>query len=272
MNTSLKPIRALERGLLIFRALDNEAGRSLQQLHALTGMPKPTLLRLLHTLELNGFVWRAIGDGLYRRKVIMREPEAGPSKLQALGAIAGPFLESMQRKAIWPSDLLVVHNNRLVAVETARKRSGLRLDFYPIGTKVDFFLSAPGRAYLAWSTDKERERIIAYHRRHPPQNLRSQQVLERELPKLLTTIRQLGYAWRDPIWGGSHLPMAEFDDGLDAIAVPVMHGQRVLACLNLVWMRKYHLQDKLVREHLEDLKATARDIAQAAAPLVTRGR
>lgn len=269
MNPSSdKAIRALERGLQVFQLLDNSTGSSLQQLHAATGMAKPTLLRILHTLEANGFAWRALGDGLYRRKIWVQEPQVGSAKLSTLGAIAGPFLERMQSKAIWPSDLLVMHRHRLIAVETARRRSGLQVDFYPLGTQVDVILSAPGRAYLAWSTPAEVARVLAFYQRQAHPNPRALRMLQHELPALLETFRRDGYAWRDPLWGGSHLPMSEFDDGLDAIAVPVMKGPQVLACLNLVWVRKYALREKLVGEHLEALKATALDIADAAAAVM----
>ena len=41
----------------------------LRALHAATGLAKPTLLRILHTLERGGLVWRSIHDGEWRRAV-----------------------------------------------------------------------------------------------------------------------------------------------------------------------------------------------------------
>lgn len=270
--TAARTVRALERGLQLLRALDDDQGRSLHELHAATGMAKPTLLRLLTTLEQQGFAWRAIGDGRYRRKMSLSEAPRGTERLRALAKVAGPHLERLQLKAIWPSDLLVVRNNRLLAVETSRRRSGLALNFYPIGFEVDMLLSAPGRAYLAWCSDKERERVLAHLGRRPPANPRSREVLHGELAVLLNRTRVQGYGARDPLFGGSEKPMAEFDDGLDAIAVPVLHGTRVLACINLVWMRKYGLRSRIVRDHLDDLKATAADIGAAAERAGTLGR
>lgn len=267
-----KTVRALERGLQVFRALDDDNGCSLQQLHGRTGMAKPTLLRLLATLEQQGFVWRAIGDGLYRRKLSLSESPRGSERLRALAKVAGPHLERMQHQAIWPSDLLVVRNHRLIAVETSRRRSGLALNFYPIGFQVDMFLSAPGRAYLAWCSERERERLLAFLARHPPDNPRSREVQQAELPVLLERTRRQGYGARDAQFGGSGKPKVEFDDGLDAIAVPVLHGSRVLACLNLVWMRKYGLRSRIVQDHLADLKATAADIGAAAVAAGALGR
>ena len=64
----MKTINALERGLDVLRKLDERHGQSLAELHAATGIPKPSLLRILDTLEASGFAWRAIGDGRYRRR------------------------------------------------------------------------------------------------------------------------------------------------------------------------------------------------------------
>lgn len=56
--------RALERGLLILERLSGSTSgsESLAELHALTDLPKSTLLRLLGVLERHGFV-RSINDG-----------------------------------------------------------------------------------------------------------------------------------------------------------------------------------------------------------------
>ena len=53
-------------------------------------------------------------------------------------------------------------------------------------------------------------------------------------------------------------------DRIDAIAVPVMAGPRILAAMNLVWPRKYKLKAQIVAEHLADLQEAAAAIAAAA--------
>lgn len=63
------------------------------------------------------------------------------------------------------------------------------------------------------------------------------------------------------------MDIEEFDDGLDAIAVPILSEGRVIACMNLVWPRKYKLKNKIVREHLGDLQETAAAIGEACLSL-----
>ena len=68
---------------------------------------------------------------------------------------------------------------------------------------------------------------------------------------------------RDAAFGGSADEPSVFDDGLDAIAVPVPTAGGVHAAINLVWPRRYDLRAKVVDAHLAELRATAAAIAAA---------
>ena len=100
---------------------------------------------------------------------------------------------------------------------------------------------------------------------NPPLLRRSREVLRGELPAILDETRRLGYASRDPQFGGADdKDISVVDDRIDAIAVPVMAGPRILAAMNLVWPRKYKLKAQIVAEHLADLQEAAAAIAAAA--------
>jgi IclR family mhp operon transcriptional activator len=260
----MKTINALERGLDVLRKLDERHGQSLAELHAATGIPKPSLLRILDTLEASGFAWRAIGDGRYRRRFALILRPSIADELLAIGEIAAPFLENLRRKVIWPSDVLVFRDFRMELVETSRRQSTLGVAMYPLGYRVEMFLSAPGRAWLAFCSDAERETVLADAALHPPMLQRSRDLLRGGLADILDETRRLGYASRDPLFGGADdKDISVIDDRLDAIAVPLMAGGRVLATMNLVWPRKYRLKEQIVREHLADLQETAASIAAA---------
>ena len=260
----MKTINALERGLDVLRKLNERHGQSLAELHAATGIPKPSLLRILDTLEASGFAWRAIGDGRYRRRFALILRPSIADELLAIGEIAAPFLENLRRKVIWPSDVLVFRDFRMELVETSRRQSPLGVAMYPLGYRVEMFLSAPGRAWLAFCSDAERETVLADAALHPPMLQRSRDLLRGGLADILDETRRLGYASRDPLFGGADdKDISVIDDRLDAIAVPLMAGGRVLATMNLVWPRKYRLKEQIVREHLADLQETAASNAAA---------
>ena len=62
-GTSVKSIRALERGLDVLQALRMGQSAGLKDLHEITGLPKATLLRILRTLIERNLVWQRMADG-----------------------------------------------------------------------------------------------------------------------------------------------------------------------------------------------------------------
>jgi len=259
-------IRALERGIEVLRLLGPQEGSPLRALHAASGLPKPTLLRILHTLERGGLAWRSIDDGLWRRSLAWTAAPSGHAIDPRLVEAAAPHLVALQRTVLWPSDLLVYRDFAMEVAESSRRLSGLALNpRYRIGYRVDILLSAPGRAWLAFCAAAEREAVLAHWRAASPSNPRTAAVLEGEIDALLEETRQRGYAVRDALFGGSFEDMAGFDDGFDAIAVPILADGGVRGAINLVWPRRYDLRAKVVEAHLADLQACAAAIAAALA-------
>ncbi len=65
-------IRGLERGLRVLQALQSSSISPLHQIHLVTRISKPSLLRILNTLEHAGFISRRLADGHYRISVFAR--------------------------------------------------------------------------------------------------------------------------------------------------------------------------------------------------------
>ena len=65
----VETIRGLERGLQVLKFLHSEPISSLHEIHAATAISKPSLLRILNTLERAGMVARRLADGRYRLSV-----------------------------------------------------------------------------------------------------------------------------------------------------------------------------------------------------------
>ena len=59
-------IRGLERGIQVLRVLQSRSISSLHDIHLATRISKPSLLRILSTLERTGLVSRRLADGHYR--------------------------------------------------------------------------------------------------------------------------------------------------------------------------------------------------------------
>jgi len=261
----LKSIRVLQRAAHVLRALERRPGSALAELHADTGIPKPTLLRLLGTLESERMVWRAMADGRYRTRVSIGRPVLAGHKELWLAEIAASHLTALRRRVVWPSDLTVRQGYFMKLIETSRRESSLAMHRDAIGFRIDMVVSAVGRSYLAFCPEPERERILMHLRKHPARYPNSAMLDARSVQRALAQTRERGYGVRDPRFGGLGWLSEEDDDKLAAIAVPVMRRNGVLACINIVWPRRFNTEAEIARRYLGQLRDAAAAIAAATA-------
>jgi DNA-binding IclR family transcriptional regulator len=155
-----KVIKGLERGLLVLQALQMQPDSSLHELHVVTRISKPSLLRILHTLVRAGLVTRRLGDGRYRTGSTLSQAPSRRAYRDRVAEAAAPVMERLCEKISWPSDLMVPAGDHMEIRETSRKRSPFLLQPERIGLPVNWLWTAVGRAYLAYCPAKERQRII----------------------------------------------------------------------------------------------------------------
>jgi len=259
----MKLIRVLQRAAEVLRCLESKPGSALADLHQQTGIPKPTLLRLLATLEHERLVARAMADGRYRSKVSMFKTSRADQRHIRLAELASPHLSALRRQVVWPSDLTVRQGYHMKLIETSRRESSLALHRDAIGFKVDILVSAVGRSYLAFCPELERERILAHLEAHPERYTRGARLNRQDLQRVLAQTRERGYGVRDSRFGGLGWLSEQNDDRLAAIAVPILSGPKVLACLTIVWPRRLHSEADIARRYLQALQHSAAAIAAA---------
>lgn len=252
-------VRAVTRALQLMQALQRLGAASLATLQAECDLPKPTLLRLLRTLEAQRVVWRATGDGLWRPAFELRPTQIRKPAHQRLIDAALPPLEDLRRSVVWPSDLAVREGRTMLLLETTRRASGLAVNRDEIGHRIDLLRSAVGRAWLSAAPARETERLAATLAR--PLGLAPEAVRAR-IAGIAAEAQAQGYAERDAGFGGHDEPIDRFDDQLSAIAVPLCDGSRVLGAINIVWLKRFDAKAALVRRHLAELQRTAASIAQ----------
>jgi len=210
-------------------------------------------------------VSRAMADGRYRARVSIARPARADHKHLHLAEVAAPHLTTLRRRVVWPSDLTVRQGWYMKLIETSRRESSLAMHSDSIGFRVDMLVSAVGRSYLAFCPAPERERILSHLRSHPERYPNSALLDARAVQRVLNQTRERGYGVRDLRFGGLGWLSKEDDDRLAAIAVPVMAGARVLACVIIVWPRRFNTEAEIARRYLPELQRAATEIAAAAA-------
>lgn len=255
----VKSIAALRRGLDVLGLIRQGNGLALGQLHDMTAIPKPSLLRILKTLEESGWIHRHIGDGLYLPREQQEARSADSAPRRELEDVAASVLRGLKKKMPWPSDLGVRSGTRMLVVQSNRSLFGKDWARTVIGAQPDMLGSAMGRAYLAFCPASERKELFGQLIRPGSPMARRREWLDR----LLQDVRAQGYATRDPLYAG---PDADHDTHLSAIAVPIRSGGGIAACLSCVWHVGTMQESTVISTGLELLKAAASQISDMLDP------
>jgi IclR family transcriptional regulator, mhp operon transcriptional activator len=262
-------MRGLERGLRVLEALEANPISSLHDLHHATGISKTSLLRILQTLAAFGLVSRRLGDGRYRTSTNLTRTPRRHARYERVAEAAAPVLDRLCQKISWPSDLMVPAGDHMLIAETSQTQTPFLIKAGGIGRSVNWLLSAVGRAYLAHCPDKEREGIIAKlgNSERPEDHLAHEPA---RLARILAETRHRGYGIRDPGFVGGFYGTAPQDDGLAAIALPLLDRGRVHGAINILWVKTAFSIEDFARRHLADLQNATREIVDSLHQ--TRGR
>ena len=256
-------IRGLERGLHVLQVLQSTSTSSLHEIHAATRISKPSLLRIIKTLERAGLVSRRLADGHYRMTSLSRGRKR--DRHDSVAEAAAPVLDRLCQKVLWPSDLMVSAGDHMERRETSQALSpffGYRGPRNRVGQRVGWLLTGVGRAYLAFCPDNEREQIL--RRLERSRKLEDRLARDRKrLENILAQVRERGYATRDSTFVGGSYGAPPVDDRLSAIAVPLLDQACVHGSINILWIRTAFTVEEFAVQHLDDLKAAASEIVSS---------
>ena len=252
-------IRGLELGLHVLHVLQSAPISSLHDIHVATSISKPSLLRILNTLERAGLVSRRLADGHYRISAFTRLARKR-DHYDRVAEAAAPVLDRLCQKVLWPSDLMVPAGDHMERRETSQAYTPFFF-IHParrirVGQSVNWLLTGMGRAYLAFCPEQEREGILRMLRRSDQPEDRLARDPKR-LDKILAETRARGYGTRDLIFTGGNYGAPPFDDGLAAIALPLLDRTRVHGSINILWIRTAFTIEEFADRHLADLRAAA---------------
>ncbi len=241
-----KPIRAAARALSVLAALNRAPGATAPALARATGIPRPTVHRLLETLRQEGYAARSPADEHWVLRPAVRALSDGFTEDAWVTQHAAPILLALTERIGWPSDLATRHGTEMLIRETTHRAARFSIDQGMAGHRLPILHSSLGRCWLAFAPAKERDGVLALLR-----DLPDRPALLREL----AGIRRRGYALREGT--GSPWPHT------GSVALPLHAGGRLLGCVNAIWMARAVSAEQGLRLCLEPLRA-ARDAIEAA--------
>lgn len=257
--TVYEPVRALERGLKILEVVNERDGAKTQEIADLTGLSRPTVFRLLETLQSMGFVAQSASGAGWHPTLACHLLSSGFVDKSWVGQIAMPEMIELGRKILWPLDLVTIDEGAMLIRETTHKVSPFSFDSGMVGKHVPLLHTAGGHAYIANCPDDEREIIFEMLRKsgkpehaliHDPKMIA--QIIERT--------RERGFGFRTE----------GYRNHTHSVATEIMHEGRVMACLSVICLKSAISFEEMVRKFVPRLRRTCDRISDLMAQEATR--
>ena len=237
--------------LRLFALLEVIASRdelvSLQGLVEETGVPKPTMHRMLQHLEAAGILQRDADGRHYSTGVRLRRLAENVLLNDTLHAARHEVLRRLVDQVGESCNLTALSGSEVLYLDRVETDAPLRFFLHP-GSRVPVHCSASGKLFLAQMTPSQRQRLLG---RVPLQQYTPNTVTDpRQLEAEIQRVRENGYA----------LDVEEFLPGLLCIAVLVPTTDRSNLCVALQ-APVVRVGPEQVKDLLPHLRQAARDLA-----------
>ncbi len=221
---SFPPVRSVERAIELLQCLNRQPISTLDLLHKQTGLPKPSLVRLLQTLVAKGLVNHAPQHGAYYLTSAVHTLSCGYHSEPRIIEAAAPVADALTAKFKWPAAVAVFDTDAVVVRYSTIAQSPLSLLHSSINMRLSLVSRALGRAYLAFCPPDEQQvilKLLAHSHEADDQ-------IVHDLPAVMAMLaetRRSGYALRSPA----------VSTASNTLALPIFEDGHVVASLGLTW-------------------------------------
>jgi IclR family transcriptional regulator, mhp operon transcriptional activator len=220
-------VRSLARGLAVLRYVNASGSARPGAIAKALDIPRPTVYRLLETLEEEGYVSFSPSANQVRVTRFAASLGDGFAVTSRLCQIAGPLFGEYAPRIVWPLDISVYENAAMVIQETTHGRSPLSIDRGMVGYRLPMLRTSAGRCYLGMCPPAERTLILEHIRRlNDPED--APFLGDHFLQPMLAQVAERRLATRDA---------GEFRPQTSSIAAPVMSAGSIVACISIIWIR-----------------------------------
>ncbi len=243
-------VSALERGISVLRCFSQEQPvLGYAEIARITGIPRPTVNRLVATLVATGMLKPALATDRFT---------LGPAVISLarvflvsldVRAVARPRMQAMAEEIGASVYLAVRDGMEMVLIEACRPRSSILSPRLDVGSRAPIPTSALGRAYLSALDETTRTQLVGSLRLlRGPEWAQIGPAMERAIAEAM----RLGYC----------LSLGDFHHEIHSVSVPLVGpGDEVMA-LNCGGAGFVFTEERLRREVAPRLLAIAQDIAR----------
>ena len=217
------------------------------QISERVGMHKSTVHRLLATLEEKRFVERGPETGTYRLGINLLHMAYLTLEQNDLRKIASRYLRQLNDLYRETVNLSILDGVDVVYLDVVESPQRVKLAV-ATGQRLPAFCTASGKAILAFSPDEVVKQVFEYG---IPQYTSNTLDSPERIFENLSRTREQGFA----------LSLQEFEEGINAIAVPILDGNNQPLASVAVAGPSYRLTQEKMIEISPTLLATVREIS-----------
>lgn len=237
----IEPVR---RSFAVLEALSRRRSATLATLTVETGLPRPTVVRLLHTLIALGYAARVSREQGYRLTDRVLGLAESIRFVDHLADAAMPHMRRFTEEHGWPLYLATLGAGSITIRHSTAPESPMAFEGAAINAARPLLISALGRAILAFCSMEERQAALKTMGGLSPRQLAAVELS-------LARVRQDGWAFTAP----------PRPTRLHGIAVPVRRGHRVLGGVSMRFPRSALTEEEAARRFGKRLQGLARSIA-----------
>ncbi len=237
-------IEPVSRSFAVLEALSRQPHGTIATLAGETGLPRPTVVRLLKTLTELGYATQVSREMGYRLTDKVLGLAQGIRFVDHFVDVAAPHMSRFTRRYGWPLYLGTISERAITIRHSTAAESPMSFERAALQKRSPILSSALGRAWLAFCSAEERRTVLRDLGVHP----------DARLAAAFARIRRDGYAF-------TILPRS---GRLQGIGVAVRKRDRVMGCLSMRFIRSAMTEAEAGIRYGDPLNALAAVIAADA--------
>lgn len=244
-------IRSVARAVELLQALNRRPVSTIDFLHLQTGLPKPSIVRMMQTLEGCGLVKHAPQYGAYYLTSGVLSLSHGFHSEPMVVEAAASLLDALTMRIKWPVAIAILEDFSMVVRYSTIPLSPLALRHSTLNFSLSLVSRAIGRAYLAFCSHEQQHALLnALAESASPEDERAGDRVS--IQHVLDDVQTKGFATRDPgVWPASN-----------TLAVPVFDNHGVACSMGLTYFSSAMKPAQAVERHLAELQDVAHQIGE----------
>lgn len=234
----------------VLQAVNRQGSARVIDISKDTGIPYPTVCRIIDTLVELGMLEREEGRRYYRPAALVQTLSIGYQDDDALVEAAIPLITDLGRDIGWPVTITTRVGANMMVRASTHLHTTLTYFNYFRGYTLPLLHCSVGKVYLAFCDKAERETIISMLLKYDDDDP-TVQLLLREQDQFLRPFRDKGFAYH------VNVRHTKNPGKTSSLGVPIFVDGKLKAAMGLVYFSSAMSVEEAAGKYVDKMKATA---------------